>query len=174
MNVSIFPVNMCGGRGWVHVVVGVLFAIIILSRVREEKSTPAKMNQFNTRTYTLSSIFPTLSSTRFNVLHPILTYQEQPAYQQREPSPSPHSTLFVQTLLLWGWNVCFIKSAIEAQQWPLMFDCVISIIWLRMRVQCHGVRLFQSSNNRQITQRGPADNCWSVYYNSNRNFRSTD
>lgn len=104
----------------------------------------------------------------------LLTYQEQPAYQQREPSPSPHSTLFVQTLLLWGWNVCFIKSAIEAQQWPLMFDCVISIIWLRMRVQCHGVRLFQSSNNRQITQRGPADNCWSVYYNSNRNFRSTD
>lgn len=81
-----------------------------------------------------------------------LSYQEQPAYQQREPSPSPPLALSVQTLLLWGWNVCFIKSAIEAQQWPLMFDCVIPIIWAGMRTHSHSVRSFQSSNNRQIIQ----------------------
>lgn len=103
-----------------------------------------------------------------------LTYQEQPAYQQREPSPSTPLALSVQTLLLWGWNVCFIKSATEAQQWPLMFDCVIPIMWAGMRAPSHSERLFQRTGDRLIIHKGPADHSSLVNYNSNRCFKSTD
>ena len=85
------------------------------------------------------------------------------------PHPAPPLALSVQTLLLWGWNVCFIKSAIEAQQWPLMFDCVISIIWVKMRMLSHSERLSLSTNRRYI-QRGPADNLSSVYLKFKQKF----
>ncbi len=129
-----------------------------------------------THTHTHPSIFPTLCLTaQFNFLYPIPSHLSGATSLSAEGTlTQPPLVLSVQTLLLWGWNVCFIKSAIEAQQWPLMFDCVIPIIWVKMRTHSHSERLFQSSNNRQIIQRGPADNFSSIDYNSDRNFISTD
>lgn len=72
--------------------------------------------------------------------------------------PRPSSPSLCQTLLLWGWNVCFIKSATEAQQWPLTFDCVVDE---STSSSSHS----RASSRLLIVQRGPAGaaallSCW--------------
>lgn len=119
---------------------------------------PAKMNQFNTHTHTVLHLPHTVlnSTVQFSSSNSLSVIRSNQPISRGNPHPAPPPpsplALSVQTLLLWGWNVCFIKSAIEAQQWPLMFDCVIPIIWAGMRTHSHSVRSFQSSNNRQIIQ----------------------
>lgn len=50
---------------------------------------PAKMSQFNTHTPLHLPRTVLDSTVQFSFIQFPLTYQEQPAYQQREPSPSP-------------------------------------------------------------------------------------
>lgn len=149
MNVLIFPVNTWGVGVWLWSGFSLLFSLRLRGCGRRNKCQPRRICSIHSNTHSRS---PPSSLRCVQQHHSIfsiqfrLTYQELPAYRQREPSPGPPSFLFVQTLLLWGWNVCFIKSAIEAQQWPLMFDCVISIIRARARARPHVLRSFQSSN----------------------------
>lgn len=150
---------------------------LLYYRSLEDTGGEINASQDESVQYTHPSIFPTnvLNSTvQFSLSNSLSLIRSNQPISRGNPHPAPPLALSVQTLLLWGWNVCFIKSAIEAQQWPLMFDCVIPIIWAKLRTHSHSERLFQSRNNRQIIQRGHADNFSSVYYNSNRNFISTD
>lgn len=89
------------GRGACTVVVGVLFAILsFFSRHRRRnKCQPRWVSSIRTHTHMHTDTHTPPSSPHcaqqhssiFFIQFP-LTYQEQPAYQQREPSPSPPSS----------------------------------------------------------------------------------
>lgn len=101
-----------------------------------------------------------------------LTYQEQPAYQQREPSPSPPPSSLSR-------HCCCEDEMSVLLKVPLKHN---SDLWcLIVSFQSHEQRwehillargYFRTATTDRL-YRGPGDNFSLVYYNS-RNFISTD
>lgn len=163
------------GRGARTVVVGVLFAILsFFSRHgRRNKCQPRWVSSIRTH----PSIFPALCSTaQFNFLYPIPSHLSGATSLSAEGTltqPPPSSSL--------SRHCCCEDEMSVLLKVPLKHNsdlwCLIVSFQSCERgreTHSHSERLFESSDNRRIIQRGPADNFSTACYNSNRNFTSAD